>query len=229
MKDQSQAASVKPSTGAKHDLVSETYRIFEYDRTVAPTIDAPRNALIQRTAPIFSQSIQTRLRRSLRFRAYRLLLPDGEPRCPRPSSRNTGCIRNRESVGAVTHMHHKRAERIVIREARGASGGGAEAQPHGQLGLESRDRRQELQELLRSGLSSWGGMVCPEWKKWIFCEFIRRQPAFRESAKRSKHKKLDEKRSGLSHCVSGWCCQRHSQHWSSCFLLLLISSNPQEL
>src|SRR4029453_13866936 len=183
----------KPDTG---EIIwsAETYRIFEYDREVTPTIDL----LAQRVHPEDRADFRSVIERASRGgpdleHAYRLLLPDGRVKhvhalAPPPKDASG----NREFVGAVTDMtDHKRAEESL----RASEAYLAEAQRLSHTGSwawsPDTDVRYWSEECYRVlGFDPRDGLPRME-------EFIQRihpddQPAFRESAKRARHNKLDE-------------------------------------
>ena len=102
----------KPDTG---EIIwsAETYRIFEYDRAVTPTMDL----VAQRVHPEDRADFQSVIERvsggapDLEH-AYRLLLPDGKVKHVHALAHATqDASGNREFVGAVTDVtDHKRAE-----------------------------------------------------------------------------------------------------------------------
>src|SRR6266536_1733795 len=102
----------KPDTG---EIIwsAETYRIFEYDRAVTPTIDL----VAQRVHPEDRADVQSVIERASRGasdfeHAYRLMLPDGRVKHVHALAHATqDASGNREFVGAVTDVtDHKRAE-----------------------------------------------------------------------------------------------------------------------
>src|SRR5580700_8091788 len=107
----------KPGSG---EIVwsDETYRIFEYDRSVKPTIDS----LVQRVHPedraVVKEVINLAIAGAPQFEhAYRLLLPDGRVK----DVQGIGHVLqdasgNREFVGAVTDITQQRHAEAVIRE-----------------------------------------------------------------------------------------------------------------
>jgi formate hydrogenlyase transcriptional activator len=108
----------KPDTG---EIVwsDETYRIFEYDRSVKPTIDS----VVQRVHPEdradFEEVINRALAGATDFEhAYRLLLPDGRVKHVHAIAHVLqDASGNREFVGAVTDI----TERKAAEEARRSS------------------------------------------------------------------------------------------------------------
>src|SRR4051794_15882640 len=89
---------------------AETYRIFEYDRAVTPTIDL----VVQRVHPEDRADAQSVLERASRGasdfeHAYRLLLPDGRVKHVHALAHATqDAFDNREFVGAVTDITEQR-------------------------------------------------------------------------------------------------------------------------
>jgi formate hydrogenlyase transcriptional activator len=183
----------KPDTG---EIIwsAETYRIFEYDRAVTPTIDL----LAQRVHPEDRADFQSVIERASGGardleHAYRLLLPDGRVKHVQALAHAThDASGNREFVGAVTDMtDHKRAEASLraseayLAEAQRLSHTGSWAwspatdirywseECYRVLGFDPRDGLPRTDELLQR--------IHPD-----------DQPAFRESTKRATHTKLDE-------------------------------------
>jgi formate hydrogenlyase transcriptional activator len=107
----------KPDTG---EIVwsDETYRIFEYDRSVEPTIDS----LAQRVHPEDRADVKEVVNYSLAGatdfeHAYRLLLPDGRVKHVHAKAHVLqDASGNREFVGAVTDITEQRQAEAVIRE-----------------------------------------------------------------------------------------------------------------
>jgi PAS domain S-box-containing protein len=102
----------KPDTG---EIIwsAETYRIFEYDRAITPTLDL----VAQRVHPEDRADVQSVIERASRGasdfeHAYRLLLPDSRVKHVHALAHATrDASGNREFVGAVIDMtDHKRAE-----------------------------------------------------------------------------------------------------------------------
>ena len=183
----------KPDTG---EIIwsAETYRIFEYDRAVAPTIDLVAQRVHPEDRADFQSVIERASEGASDFEhAYRLLLPDGRAKHVHALAHATrDASGNREFVGAVTDMtDHKRAEESLraseayLAEAQKLSHTGSWAwspdtdvrywseECYRVLGFDPRDGLPRMEELIQR--------IHPD-----------DQPAFRESAKRSKHKKLDE-------------------------------------
>src|SRR6266403_5140984 len=108
----------KPDTG---EIIwsPETYRIFEYDRAVTPTIDL----LVQRVHPEDRADFQSVIERASRGasdfeHAYRLLLPDGRVKHVHDLAHATqDAFGNREFVGAVTDMTEQRRAEESLRES----------------------------------------------------------------------------------------------------------------
>jgi PAS domain S-box-containing protein len=96
---------------------AETYRTFEYDRAVTPTIDL----LVQRVHPEDRADFQSVIERASRGasdieHAYRLLLPDGRVKHVHALAHATqDAFGNREFVGAVTDItEQRRAEESLL-------------------------------------------------------------------------------------------------------------------
>jgi len=183
----------KPASG---EIVwsDETYRIFEYDHAVKPTIDLA----VQRVHPDdrleFLKVTESASAGATQFEhTYRLLLPDGSVKHVHALAHALqDAPSNREFVGAVTDITSiKRAEE----ELRTSEAYLAEAQRLSQTGSwawsPDTDVRFWSEECYRVlGFDPREGVPRME-------ELIRRvhpddQPAFRESAKRARHNKLDE-------------------------------------
>ncbi len=107
----------RPDTG---EIVwsDETYRIFQYDRSVKPTIDS----VVQRVQPQdradFQKVIDGASRGATNFEhTYRLLLPDGRVKNVHALAHALpDASGNREFVGAVTDITEQRHAEAVIRE-----------------------------------------------------------------------------------------------------------------
>jgi PAS domain S-box-containing protein len=107
----------KPDTG---EIVwsDETYRIFEYDGSVEPTIDS----LAQRVHPEDRADVKDVINRAFAGatdfeHSYRLLLPDGRVKHVRAIAHVLqDASGNREFVGAVTDITEQRQAEAVIRE-----------------------------------------------------------------------------------------------------------------
>ena len=108
----------KPDTG---EIIwsAETYRIFEYDRAVTPTIDL----VVQRVHPEDRADVQSVIERASRGasdfeHAYRLLLPDGRVKHVHALAHATqDAFGNREFVGAVTDITEQRRAEESLRES----------------------------------------------------------------------------------------------------------------
>src|SRR5258708_890333 len=173
---------------------AETYRIFEYDRAVTPTI-----ALVgQRVHPEDRADFQSAIERASEGapdleHAYRLLLPDGRVKHVHALAHATqDASGTREFVGAVTDVtDHKRAEESL----RASEAYLVEAQRLSHTGSWSwspaTDVKHWSEECYRIlGFDPRDGLPGAE-------EIIQRihpddQPAVREIAKTAKHNKLDE-------------------------------------
>ena len=107
----------KPDTG---EIVwsDETYRIFEYDRSVKPTI----NSVVQRVHPQDRADLQKVIDGASRGatdfeHTYRLLLPDGRVKHVHALAHALqDASGNREFVGAVTDITERRQAEAVIRQ-----------------------------------------------------------------------------------------------------------------
>jgi PAS domain S-box-containing protein len=183
----------RPDTG---EIVwsDETYRIFAYDRSVKPIIDS----VIQRVHPQdladFQNVIDGASRGATDFEhAYRLLLPDGRVKHVHAIAHVLqDASGNREFVGAVTDITERKTAEEALRSSEAYL---AEAQRLSHTGSwawnPDTDVRYWSEECYRVlGFDPRDGLPRME-------EFIQRihpddQPAFRESAKRARHSKLDE-------------------------------------
>jgi formate hydrogenlyase transcriptional activator len=183
----------KPDTG---EIVwsDETYRIFEYDRSVKPSIDSVVQRVYPEERADFLRVIDRASGGATHFEhAYRLLLPDGRVKHVHALAHIVqDAFGNREFVGAVTDI----TERKVAEEAlRSSEAYLAEAQRLSHTGSwawsPDTDVRHWSEECYRVlGFDPRDGLPRTE-------ELIQRihpddQPAFRESTNRSKHKKSDE-------------------------------------
>ena len=129
----------KPDTG---EIVwsDETYRIFEYDRSVKPTIDS----VVQRVHPEDRADVREVINRAFAGapefgHAYRLLLPDGRVKHVHTIAHVLqDASGNREFVGAVTDVttakqaeenvrQRERELRQILDFSRGCTGGGWES------------------------------------------------------------------------------------------------------
>jgi PAS domain S-box-containing protein len=183
----------KPDTG---EIVwsDETYRIFEYERSVKPTIDS----VVQRVHPEdradFQKVIDGASRGATDFEhTYRLLLPDGRVKHVHAIAHALqDASGNREFVGAATDITERKTAEGALRRSESYL---AEAQRLSQTGSwawsPDADVRYWSEECYRVlGFDPRDGAPRME-------EFIQRihpddQPAFRESARRARHNKLDE-------------------------------------
>src|SRR5713226_4585629 len=183
----------KPDTG---DIVwsDETYRIFEYDRSVKPTIDSVTQRVHPQDRADFQKVIDGASRGATDFEhAYRLLLPDGRVKHVHAlASVLQDASGNREFVGAVTDVTERKTAEEALRTSEGYL---AEAQRLSHTGSwawsPDTDVRHWSEECYRVlGFDPRDGLPRTE-------ELIQRihpddQPAFRETAKRCRDNKLDE-------------------------------------
>jgi PAS domain S-box-containing protein len=172
----------------------ETYRIFEYDRSVKPTIDS----VVQRVHPDDRSDFEDVIHRALAGatdfeHAYRLQLPDGRVKHVHAIARVLqDASGNREFVGAATDITERKTAEEALRSSEAYL---AEAQRLSHTGSwawsPDTDVRYWSEECYRVlGFDPHHGAPPME-------EFIQRihpddQLAFRESAKRAKHSKLNE-------------------------------------
>jgi len=107
----------KPDTG---EVIwsDETYRIFEYDRSVKPTIDSVMQRVHPQDRAEFQKVVDGASRGATDFEhAYRLLLPDGRVKHVHAIAHVLqDASGNREFVGAVTDVSEQRRAEAVIRE-----------------------------------------------------------------------------------------------------------------
>jgi PAS domain S-box-containing protein len=107
----------RPDTG---EVVwsDETYRIFEYDRSVKPTIDSVAQRVHPQDRADFQKVIDGASRGATDFEhIYRLLLPDGRVKHVNAIAHALqDASGNREFVGAVTDVTEQRHAEAVIRE-----------------------------------------------------------------------------------------------------------------
>jgi PAS domain S-box-containing protein len=183
----------KPDTG---EIVwsDETYRIFEYDPAEKPTV----SMLLQRTHPrdraLVQQVIENVSESGTDFEhEYRLLLPDGRVKHVHAIAHALqDASGNREFVGAVTDITERKTAEEALRsseaylaEAQRLSHTGSWAwspdtdvrywseECYRVLGFDPRDGSPRMEELIQR--------IHPD-----------DQAAFRESAERANHSKLDE-------------------------------------
>jgi len=183
----------RPDTG---EIVwsDETYRIFEYDLAVKPTIDLLVQRVHPEDRPDFLKVVESASAGASQFEhTYRWLLPDGSVKHVHALAHALqDASGNREFVGAATDVTSiKRAEE----ELRKSEAYLAEAQRLSHTGSwawsPDTDVRHWSEECYRVlGFDPRDGAPRME-------EFIQRihpddQPAFRESAKGARHNKLDE-------------------------------------
>jgi len=107
----------RPDTG---EIVwsDETYRIFEYDRTLKPTIDSLVQSVHPEDRADFKEVINRAFAGATDFEhSYRLLLPDGRVKHVHALAHVLrDASGNREFVGAVTDITEQRHAEAVIRE-----------------------------------------------------------------------------------------------------------------
>jgi PAS domain S-box-containing protein len=107
----------RPDTG---EIVwsDETYRIFEYDRSVRPTIDSVMQRVHPQDRADFQKVIDGASRGATDFEhTYRLLLPDGRVKHVHAIAHALqDASGNREFVGAATDITEQRHAEAVIRE-----------------------------------------------------------------------------------------------------------------
>ena len=183
----------KPGTG---EIVwsDETYRIFEYARSVKPTIDS----LLQRVHPEDRADFKEVIDRSLAGapdfeHAYRLLMPDGRVKHVHAIAHVLqDASGNHEFVGAVTDITERKTAEEALRSSEAYL---AEAQRLSKTGSwawsPDQDIRYWSEECFRVlGFDPRDGAPRME-------ELIRRihpddQSAFQESARRARHNKVNE-------------------------------------
>jgi PAS domain S-box-containing protein len=183
----------KPDTG-EVSWSDETYRIFEYDRSVKPTTDS----LVQRVHPEdrgeFKEVVDRSLAGATDFEhAYRLVMPDGRVKhvhaiahvLPDASGK-------REFVGAVTDVTERKAAEEALRSSEAYL---AEAQRLSHTGSwawsPDTDVRYWSEECYRVlGFDPRNGL--PRMEQLIQRIHPDDQAAFRKSTKRAEHIKLDE-------------------------------------
>jgi len=172
----------------------ETYRIFEYDRSVKPTIDSVTQRVHPQDRADFQKVIDGASLGATDFEhAYRLLLPDGGVKHVHAIAHVLqDASGNREFVGAVTDITERktaeealRSSQAYLAEAQRLSHTGSWAwnlsndarywseECYRVLGFDPRDAAPRIEELIQR--------IHPD-----------DQPAFRESAKRARYNKLDE-------------------------------------
>ena len=183
----------KPDTG---EIVwsDETYRIFEYDHSVKPTIDS----LVQRVHPDDRADVKEVIDRAFAGatdfeHAYRLLLPDGRLKYVHALAHVLqDASGSREFVGAVTDITERKAAEEALRSSQAYL---AEAQRLSHTGSwawnPGTDVRYWSEECYRVlGFDPRDG--APRMEQLIQRIHPDDQPAFRESAERARYNKLDE-------------------------------------
>ncbi len=183
----------KPDTG---EIVwsDETYRIFEYDHSVKPTIDS----LAQRVHPDDRADVKEVIDRAFAGatdfeHSYRLLLPDGRVKHVHALAHVLqDASGDREFVGAVTDITERKAAEEALRSSQAYL---AEAQRLSHTGSwawnPGTDVRYWSEECYRVlGFDPRDG--APRMEQLIQRIHPDDQPAFRESAERARYNKLDE-------------------------------------
>jgi PAS domain S-box-containing protein len=183
----------KPDTG---EIVwsDETYRIFEYDHSVKPTIDS----LAQRVHPDDRADVKEVIDRAFAGatafeHSYRLLLPDGRVKHVHALAHVLqDASGDREFVGAVTDITERKAAEEALRSSQAYL---AEAQRLSHTGSwawnPGTDVRYWSEECYRVlGFDPRDG--APRMEQLIQRIHPDDQPAFRESAKRARYNKLNE-------------------------------------
>jgi len=183
----------KPDTG---EIVwsDETYCIFEYDRSVKPTIDLVVRRVHPQDRADLREVIADASQGATDFEhTYRLLLPDGRVKHVHALAHALqDASGNREFVGAVTDITERKTAEEALRTSEAYL---AEAQRLSHTGSWSwspdTDTRHWSEECYRVlGFNPRDG--APRMEELIQRIHPDDQPAFRESANRGKHKKLDE-------------------------------------
>jgi PAS domain S-box-containing protein len=177
----------------------ETYRIFEYDPAVKPTIDLLVQRVHPEDRPDFLKVMESASAGATQFEhTYRLLLPDGSVKHVHAVAHALMAHplqyapTNREFVGAVTDITERkmaeealRSSEAYLAEAQRLSHAGSWAwspntdvrywseECYRVLGFDPRDGAPRMEELIQR--------IHPD-----------DQSAFRESAMRARHNKLDE-------------------------------------
>jgi PAS domain S-box-containing protein len=183
----------KPDTG---EIVwsDETYRIFEYHGSVKPTIDSVARRVHPHDRADLRKVIANASRGATDFEhTYRLLLPDGRVKHVHALAHALqDASGNREFVGAVTDITERKTAEEALRTSEAYL---AEAQRLSHTGSWSwspdTDLRYWSEECYRVlGFDPRDG--APRMEELIQRIHPDDQLAFRESANRGKHKKLDE-------------------------------------
>jgi len=172
----------------------ETYCIFEYDRSVKPTIDSVVKRVHPEDRADFEEVINRALAGAAGFEhAYRLLLPDGRVKHVHAIAHVfQDASGNREFVGAVTDITERKTAEKALRSSEVYL---AEAQRLSHTGSwawsPDTDVRYWSEECYRIlGFDPQDGV--PRMEQLIQRIHPDDQSAFRESAKRAEHKKSDE-------------------------------------
>jgi PAS domain S-box-containing protein len=172
----------------------ETYSIFEYQRSIKPTLDLVAQRVHPQDRADLQKVIADASRGAAEFEhTYRLLLPDGRVKHVHALAHALqDASGNREFVGAVTDITERKTAEKALRTSEAYL---AEAQRLSHTGSwawsPDTDLRHWSEECYRIlGFDPRDGLPVTE-------ELIQRihpddQPAFRESTNRAKHKKLDE-------------------------------------
>ena len=172
----------------------ETYRIFEYDRALKPTIDSIVQRVHHEERADFQKVIDGAARGATDFEhTYRLLLPDGRSRHVHALAHALqDASGNREFVGAVTDITERKTAEEALRSSEAYL---AEAQRLSHTGswawsLDT-DVRHWSEECYRVlGFDPRDGV--PRTEELIQRIHLDDQPAFRESTRRAAHKMSDE-------------------------------------
>src|SRR6202035_2750026 len=171
----------------------ETFRIFEYDRSVKPTIDS----VVQRVHPQdradFQKVSDGASRGATDFEhTYRLLLPDGRVKHVHAKAHALqDASGNREFVGAVTDITERKTAEGALRTSEAYLAEGQKlSHTASWAGRPDTDNRYWSAECYRVlGFDPRDGL--PRSEQLIQRVHPDDQPAFRESVKRILHNKLD--------------------------------------
>jgi PAS domain S-box-containing protein len=172
----------------------ETYRIFEYDHQVKPTIDLLVQRVHPEDRPDFLKVVESASAGATQFEhTYRWLLPDGRVKHVHAIAHVLqDASGNREFVGAATDITRRKTAEEALRSSEAYL---AEAQRLSHTGSwawsPDTDARYWSEECYRVlGFDPRDG--APRMEDLIQRIHPDDQPAFRESAKRAGHSKLDE-------------------------------------